>query len=183
MSREARRLAGFRPARETFREIRWDRSNRLWQETHKRTDPRISAACKFDWTRVVRRPDTRYIDDRQLGIVARDLGFQRVVYFLAYVKRRGFTYMSLESCMRTTMKSTLSSPTTLSSRALCIRRSAARQAPAAAVPVPRDADPQRALAWLERGKPQAEITYDDAVPAQSKTDLNKFRPASYRRSR
>jgi hypothetical protein len=51
------------------------------------------------------------------------------------------------------------------------------------VPVPRDADAQRALAWLERGKPQAEITHDDALPAQSKTDLNKFRPASYRRSR
>jgi hypothetical protein len=85
--------------------------------------------------------------------------------------------------MRTTMKSTHSSDTTLSARALRSRRSAARQGPADAVPVPRDADAQRALAWLERGKPQAEITHDDALPAQSKTDLNKFRPASYRRSR
>ena len=93
MSRQARRLAGFRPAREIYRENRWDRSNRLRQETHKRTDPRFSAACKLDWTRVVRRPDTRYTGDRQLGIVARDLGFQRVVYFLAYVKRRGFLYV------------------------------------------------------------------------------------------
>ena len=84
--------------------------------------------------------------------------------------------------MRTTMKSTHSSATTLSARALRSRRSAARQGPADAVPVPRDADAQRALAWLERGKPQAEITHDDAVPAQSKTDLNKFRPASHRRS-
>jgi hypothetical protein len=51
------------------------------------------------------------------------------------------------------------------------------------VPVPEDADAQRALAWLERGKPQAEIVRDDAVPAQSKAGLEKFRPASYRRSR
>ncbi len=58
-----------------------------------RADPRFSAACKLDWTRVVKRPDTRYTDGRQLGVVARDLGFQRVVYFLAYVKRRGFLYV------------------------------------------------------------------------------------------
>jgi uncharacterized DUF497 family protein len=90
MSRQARRLAGFRPVRETFRGIRWDRNNRLWHEAHKRTDPRFSAACKLDWARVVKRPDTRYTDGRQLGIVTRDVGFQRVVYFLAYVKRHGF---------------------------------------------------------------------------------------------
>ena len=52
-----------------------------------------------------------------------------------------------------------------------------------AEPVPEDADAQRALAWLERGKPQAEIVLDDAAPMQSKADLKKFRPASYRRSR
>jgi hypothetical protein len=81
------------------------------------------------------------------------------------------------------MKSTLSSATTLSARALRSRRTAARQGAAPAVPVPEDADAQRALAWLERGKPQAEIVRDDAVPAQSKAGLEKFRPASYRRSR
>ena len=58
-----------------------------------RADPRFSAACKLDWTRVVKRPDTRYTDGRQLGVVARDLGFQRVVSSLAYVKRRSFLYV------------------------------------------------------------------------------------------
>ncbi len=93
MSRRASRLAGFRPVGETFRGIRWDRANRVWHEAHKRTDPRFSAACKLDWTRVVKRPDTRYTDGRQLAIAARDLGFQRVVYFLAYVKRHRFLYV------------------------------------------------------------------------------------------
>jgi len=48
--------------------------------------------------------------------------------------------------------------------------------------VPEDADAQRALEWLARGRPQAKITHDDATPAQTQTDLKKFRPASYRRS-
>jgi hypothetical protein len=90
MARFARRLAGYRPVRETFRGIRWDRRNRLWHERYTRTDPRFSAACKLDWSRILKRPDTRYADGRQLGIVARDLGSRRVVYFLAYVKRNGF---------------------------------------------------------------------------------------------
>jgi hypothetical protein len=81
------------------------------------------------------------------------------------------------------MKSTHSSATTLSPRPLRSRRPAARQSSAPSVPVPEDADAQRALAWIERGKPQAEIVRDDAVPAQTQTDLKKFRPASYRRSR
>jgi uncharacterized DUF497 family protein len=88
-----RRFAGFRPVSETFRGVRWNRDNRRWHETHKRIDPRFSAACKLDWTRVVKRPDTHYNDGRQLGIVARDPGSQRIVYFLAYVKRRGFLYV------------------------------------------------------------------------------------------
>jgi uncharacterized DUF497 family protein len=87
MARQARRVAGFRPVRETFRGVRWDRKNRLWHEANKRTDPRFSAACKLDWSRVMKRPDTRYTDGRQLGIVARDIGSRRIVYFLAYVKR------------------------------------------------------------------------------------------------
>ncbi len=81
------------------------------------------------------------------------------------------------------MKSTPSTATTLSARALRSRRPPERQGTAPAVPVPEDADARRALAWLERGKPQAEIVRDDAVPAQSKADLEKFRSASYRRSR
>lgn len=65
------------------------------------------------------------------------------------------------------------------------RRRRVRQA--ASVPqatdVPLDADAARALAWLDAGQPQAEIVYDEAVPRQSKADLAKFRPASYRRGR
>jgi uncharacterized DUF497 family protein len=90
MARLARRLAGFRAVPERFKGVRWDRKNRLWHEKHKRTDPRFSAACKLDWSCVLKRPDNRYNDGRQLGIVARDLGFRRVVYFLVYVKRNGF---------------------------------------------------------------------------------------------
>lgn len=93
MSRRARRLSGFRPVSETFRGIRWERHNRLWHEAHKRIDPRFSAACKLDWARMVKRPDTRYGDGRQLGIVARDLGLQRAIYFVAYVKRRSFLHI------------------------------------------------------------------------------------------
>jgi uncharacterized DUF497 family protein len=83
-------MAGYRPFVEAFRGIRWNRQNRLWHEKNKRADPRFSAACKLDWTRVLKRPDTRHADGRQLGIVSRDLGHRRVVYFLAYVKRNGF---------------------------------------------------------------------------------------------
>jgi len=90
MARLARRLAGFRAVHETFRGVRWDRRNRLWHEAHKRIDPRFSAACKLNWSRALKRPDTRHADGRQLGIVARDLGPHRVVYFVAYVKRNGF---------------------------------------------------------------------------------------------
>lgn len=93
MARLVRRLAGFRAIRETFRGVRWNRQNRLWHEKNKRTDPRFSAACKLDWSRALKRPDTRHSDGRQLGIVARDLGPRRVVYFVAYVKRGGFLHV------------------------------------------------------------------------------------------
>jgi hypothetical protein len=49
--------------------------------------------------------------------------------------------------------------------------------------VPADADAQRALAWLARDTPQADIVRDDATPVQSPADLNRFRPAACRRSR
>ena len=55
--------------------------------------------------------------------------------------------------------------------------------PVTAAQVPEDADAQRALAWVQRGKPHAEIVFDDAVPQQSKADLKTFKPASYRRIR
>ena len=48
---------------------------------------------------------------------------------------------------------------------------------------PADVDARRALAWLERGQPQGEIVYDDAVPRQDAAELAKFRPASYRRNK
>lgn len=93
MARLARRLSGFRTMRETFRGIRWDRRNRLRHEAEKRVDPRFSAACKLDWSRVLKRPDTRYADGRQLGIAARVLGPVRVVYFVAYVKRNAMLHV------------------------------------------------------------------------------------------
>ncbi len=55
--------------------------------------------------------------------------------------------------------------------------------PTKAGAMPTDADAQRALAWLARGKPEAEIVHDDAAPAQDKADLAKFRPAFYRRKK
>jgi uncharacterized DUF497 family protein len=91
VARLARRMAGYRVVRwETFKGIRWKRQNRLWHEKHTRTDPWFSAACKLDWSRVLKRPDKRHSDGRQLGILARDLGAARVVYFVVYVKRNGF---------------------------------------------------------------------------------------------
>lgn len=54
--------------------------------------------------------------------------------------------------------------------------------PVAAPPAaPLDADAERALAWLARGKPQADILYDDAVPPQTAADRDAFAKASYRR--
>jgi hypothetical protein len=82
-----------------------------------------------------------------------------------------------------TMQNTPSSGTTHNAQALRARRPAARAGTVAAARTPEDADAQRALAWLERGKPAKEIVFDDAVPQQSKADLAKFRPASYRRTR
>ncbi len=81
------------------------------------------------------------------------------------------------------MRSRLTSVTTPDARPLRTRRPAARQGTAPVATAEEDADAQRALAWLKRGKPQAEIVPDDAVPAQTQTDLKKFRPASYRRGR
>jgi hypothetical protein len=47
--------------------------------------------------------------------------------------------------------------------------------------IPMDADAQRALAWVARGKPQSEIVHDDTVPKQSHADLAQFQRVSYRR--
>jgi uncharacterized DUF497 family protein len=93
MTRKIVRLAGFRSVRETFRGIRWNRQNRLWHEKYTRTDPRFSAACKLDWARTLKRPDTRHSDGRQLGLVARDIGGRRIVYFVAYKKQNGFLHV------------------------------------------------------------------------------------------
>ena len=93
MTRKTRRLAGFRGVTETFKGIRWDRGNRLWHEANKRIDPRFSAACRLDWSRVLKRPDNRHRDGRQLELVARQIGFRRVVYFVAYAKRAGFLFV------------------------------------------------------------------------------------------
>jgi hypothetical protein len=81
------------------------------------------------------------------------------------------------------MKNTLSSGSTRSTQALRAKRPAARASTVTAAQVPEDADAQRALAWVQRGKPHAEIVFDDAVPQQSKADLKTFKPASYRRIR
>ena len=81
------------------------------------------------------------------------------------------------------MKNTLSSNTTRNAQALRALRTAARSGAAAQAVVPEDADAQRALAWLQRGKPGKEVVFDDAVLAQSEADLGTFRPASYRRTR
>ncbi len=82
-------MAGFRAVTEGFRGIRWDRKNRLWHEKYTRIDPRFSAACKLDWSRVLKRPDTRHADGRQLALVSRAVGIRRVVYFVVYIKRGG----------------------------------------------------------------------------------------------
>ena len=80
------------------------------------------------------------------------------------------------------MKSTLSFVRTLDLKPGRAARRPAK-APRKAEPVPSDADARRALAWLARKKPQAEIVHDDAVPKQSKADLAKFRRISYRRDK
>jgi hypothetical protein len=77
-------------------------------------------------------------------------------------------------------KRTSSSVTTIEH----VRGQPARRAakPAAkAQPLPTDADAQRALAWVARGQPQAEITYDEAAPKQTEADLARFHPMAYRR--
>ncbi len=73
------------------------------------------------------------------------------------------------------MKSTRSSVTGFGVVALRSQRPPA--------PVSEDADAQRVLAWLKRGKPGKEVVFDDAVPAQSEADLAKFRATSYRHTR
>lgn len=79
------------------------------------------------------------------------------------------------------MKRTSSTATTRSAKPLRNRHSPARHGAAPAVP--EDADARRARAWLNRAKPQSEIVRDDAVPAQSREELEQFRPASYHRDR
>ncbi len=93
MGRLARRMAGFRPTSEIFRGVRWNRKNRLWHEANKRMDPRFSAACKLNWSRILKQPDTRFKDGRQLAIAARDIGLRRVAHFVAYEKRHGILYV------------------------------------------------------------------------------------------
>jgi hypothetical protein len=44
-----------------------------------------------------------------------------------------------------------------------------------------DADALRALAFIQRGRPQAEIVPDDATPFQTAEELAAFRKAGYRR--
>jgi hypothetical protein len=53
---------------------------------------------------------------------------------------------------------------------------AARQPPEADV---RDADARDALAWLGRGMPDDEVTYDDDAPRLTKEQLAEFEPASF----
>jgi uncharacterized DUF497 family protein len=86
-------MAGFRPVREAFKGVRWRRSNRLWHEQHTRIDPRFPDACWLDWSRILKRPDTRHADGRQLAIVSRPLGPLRVVYFVVFVKRSGYVHV------------------------------------------------------------------------------------------
>ncbi len=38
----------------------------------------------------------------------------------------------------------------------------------------------KALAWVERGMPDAEITYDDHAPKLTAEQLAEFQPASFR---
>jgi len=47
---------------------------------------------------------------------------------------------------------------------------------------PTDADALRALAWLRRGKPEADVRPDDIAPAQTPAELAEFRKASLRRA-
>lgn len=78
------------------------------------------------------------------------------------------------------MKSTFSFATTLESGAV---RRVRRKAAVEGGDTPTDADALRALAWLDRGKPQAEIVDDEAAPKQTKAELARFHRASYRRKK
>lgn len=89
MAKPNRQILRFRPVSERFRGVRWKRQNRLWHEKYTRTDPRFSAACKLDWSRILKRPDTRHGDGRQVALVARTINQYRIVYFVVYVKRNG----------------------------------------------------------------------------------------------
>jgi len=44
--------------------------------------------------------------------------------------------------------------------------------------MPTDAAAQRALAWLERGQPNAEIVFDETAPRQTPEELAQFEPES-----
>jgi hypothetical protein len=131
----------------------------------------------------LKRPDTRYADGRQLGIVARDLGFRRVVYFLTYVKRNGFLNVisiryaetSEEILFFVTTRDDTPPAPEKARRVVRVKQSPGE--------MPTDADAARALAWLARGKPQSEIVHDNGAPKQTKADLAKFRQASYRREK
>jgi hypothetical protein len=47
--------------------------------------------------------------------------------------------------------------------------------------MPTDDAARRALAWLERGQPDAEIVFDEAAPKQTPEELAQFQRASLRR--
>ena len=79
------------------------------------------------------------------------------------------------------MKNTSSFVTTLEPGQV-VRRPAGKTVPKGKL-IPTDADAQRALAWVARGKPQSEIVHDDTVPKQSPADLAQFQQTSYRRVR
>jgi hypothetical protein len=81
------------------------------------------------------------------------------------------------------MKRTRPSATTPGARARSARSSAARRGRRPPATEPKDADAQRALAWLERRHPQVAIVRDEAVPIQTPTGLKKFQPVSFRRGR
>ncbi len=49
--------------------------------------------------------------------------------------------------------------------------------------LPSDADARRAMEWMKRAQPQAEVVYDEVAPKQTWEELARFRPVPYRRSK
>jgi hypothetical protein len=99
MTRMSKSPMAFRPHIETFKGVRWHRANRLGHEAY-RPDPRFSAACKVDWSRILKRPDPQHSDGRQVAIAARDLSTlgrqffrRRAYYHIVYIKRVGYLWI------------------------------------------------------------------------------------------